>query len=249
MMSRAATLLGNGVPEYRRTLQYHETLNPLIWDVNDRLKPPVRKHLLNIATEWRDFAKITPSAVTDIALVGGNANFNYTPYSDLDVHLLIHSRVLGNHPDIVFEYLMAKKNLWTQTHHITVYGVGVEPFAEDASKHFPAGQGAYSLLKDAWISKPVKQVVNLNDPHVQLKVQQFMHRIDHLMSGHGNMAEVRSLKLALRTMRSAALQHGGEFAIENLVYKELRNRGYLKKLSDFATQVADKRLSLRREIR
>ena len=39
------------------------------------------------------------------------------------------------------------------------------------------------------------------------------------------------LKDKLRDMRSSAIQRGGEFAVENLVFKELRNRGYLDKMS------------------
>ena len=45
-------------------------------------------------------------------------------------------------------------------------------------------------------------------------------------------------------MRGAAVQKGGEFSLENLAFKELRNQGYLDKFSDHITKLQDKQLSL-----
>ena len=45
-------------------------------------------------------------------------------------------------------------------------------------------------------------------------------------------------------MRASAIQQGGEFALENLVFKELRNRGYLDKLSNHIKHLEDTNLSL-----
>jgi REP element-mobilizing transposase RayT len=45
-------------------------------------------------------------------------------------------------------------------------------------------------------------------------------------------------------MRQAAIRKGGEFSLENLVFKELRNNGYLTKFSDYITSKQVKELSL-----
>ena len=45
-------------------------------------------------------------------------------------------------------------------------------------------------------------------------------------------------------MRSSGIRKGGEFSIENLVFKELRNNGYLEKLSTYIVKTKDKSLSL-----
>ena len=71
------------------TLEYHDTLNPKIWDGDD-LKPEVQAKLLQIAKKWAVFAKIPDFAVTDIILVGGNANYNWTKFSDLDLHVVVN---------------------------------------------------------------------------------------------------------------------------------------------------------------
>ena len=49
------------------TLEYHDMLNPKIWD-GAVLKSEVRGKLLQIADTWRDFAKIHPDTITDIIL-------------------------------------------------------------------------------------------------------------------------------------------------------------------------------------
>ena len=57
-----------------------------------------------------------------------------------------------------------------------------------------------------------------------------------------NAAE--KLKDKLRDMRASAIQRGGEFAVENLVFKELRNRGYLDKMSEHLRNLKDTSLSI-----
>ena len=76
------------------TLQYHSELNPKFW-VNVFLKDEVRKQLLEIAKEWLKFAEVPTSAVEDIVLTGGNANFNYTDDSDLDVHIILNPKKIS----------------------------------------------------------------------------------------------------------------------------------------------------------
>jgi len=66
----------------------HDELNPVLWK-NEKINAEVRKRLLELAEFWRDYALIPKDAIENILLVGGNANFNYTKYSDIDLHLLI----------------------------------------------------------------------------------------------------------------------------------------------------------------
>jgi len=45
-------------------------------------------------------------------------------------------------------------------------------------------------------------------------------------------------------MRAAALKQGGEFSVENLVFKELRNLGYMNKVEEYLRSKQDERFSL-----
>jgi hypothetical protein len=56
--------------------------------------------------------------------------------------------------------------------------------------------------------------------------------------------QFENLKNKLKNMRGAAIQKGGEFSMENLAFKELRNRGYLDKMSKYEKSLQDKSLSL-----
>lgn len=228
------------------TLEMHDTLNPKLWDLAAQiLKPEVRKHLLMIAEKWKDFAKLPPKSTTDVVMLGGNSGYNYTKYSDIDVHWIMHEKDLGNNKDLIQAYMDDKQNLWRDAHpNISVYGYPVELFAMDIKAPFPKGQGAYSLLYNKWVQKPNKVAVDFNDPHLVHKVDQYKKRIDHLILQHASDAAFERIKDRLKGMRGASIAKGGEYAFENLVFKELRNQGYLIKMKDFLHQRQDKRFSL-----
>ena len=68
-----------------------ETLNPKIWDnyANPKkasLKPEIRKKLLEIAHEFMDFIDVE-FFVDDIIFTGSLSNFNWSDFSDVDLHL------------------------------------------------------------------------------------------------------------------------------------------------------------------
>jgi hypothetical protein len=231
--------------ELRLTLRYHNKLNPKFW-VNDNIKSEVREALLRIASEWAEFSNIPSSAIKDIILVGGNANYNYTRYSDLDLHLLVDKKEIANCSDLIDDYLKDKKQLWALTHHVKIYGHDVELYAQDINESTPSDQGVFSLKRRVWVRKPVHKQVNLSDPCITEKVRYYMEKIDFLID---NRADDRDafvkLKTKFREMRSSSIQKGGEFAVENLVFKELRNRGYLDKMAKHLRNLKDNSLSLR----
>lgn len=230
--------------DLKLTLRYHNTLNPKFW-VGESIKPEVREALLRIAEEWAEFANIPNSAIIDVILVGGNANYNYTKYSDLDLHLLVNKDDIADCPDLIDDYLRDKKQLWSLTHDIKIYGHDVELYAQDRNDPVPSGQGVFSLPNSFWIHRPVYQEVDLSDPCIARKVQQYMEKIDFLIDNKADDRDAfEKLKEKLREMRASSIQRGGEFAVENLVFKELRNRGYLDKLSDHLRNLKVSSLSL-----
>lgn len=229
--------------ESQLTLEYHDTLNPKLWD-GDTLKSQVRTKLLMIARTWAAFAKIPNAAITDIILVGGNANFNYTPYSDIDLHVVVDMEKIPECEGLLDEYLRGKKQLWGLVHDITIYGHDVELYAQDQDTQYTKDQGVYSVKSNKWLVKPVKRQVNLNDPGIKRKVEQYVEKIDTLIDTSAEDEAFESLKTKFREMRAAALKQGGEFSVENLVFKELRNRGYLDKVTEYLRSKQDERLSL-----
>jgi len=224
------------------TLQYHETLNPKLWD-GDKLKSEVRTKLLVIAHTWGAFANINSEAIVDIILVGGNANYNYTDFSDIDLHLVVDTKKM---PDckIIEDYLKDKKQLWGMIHDIKIYGHDVELYAQDKSVAYTLGQGVYSIKNNKWLVHPEKSCPKLDDPAVASKVDNYKQKINTLIDSNADDAAFESLKTKFKEMRTAGLKRAGEFSTENLVFKELRNQGYLDKMVNYMTSRQDKELSL-----
>jgi hypothetical protein len=227
------------------SLEYHKELNTKIWD-NGKLKDEVRGKLLQIAEAWRVFAKIDPSMVQDIIITGGNVNYNYTPQSDIDLHLVIDRNLMFQNRALVDEYLQDKKILWTLIHgSINIYGYPVELYAQDINERPHSGQGVYSIVDNSWLQMP--ENLNLDfekDYHLQKKVNFYKSMIDRMIDNKADSGSIDSLKKRIRLMRGDSIAKGGEFAFGNLVFKELRNLGYLDKLNDYEKTMQDKALSL-----
>lgn len=231
--------------EFNSTLEYHDKLNPALWN-NGQLDPTVRTHLLAVAYEWQQFANITADMVHDIVITGGNVNFNYTPSSDIDVHLIIRRKALGiSNDSLAIDYIKSKKDLWADKHKIEIKGYPVELYAQDISEVTPKDQGVYSILYNRWVVEPVYKNVEYNDEQYQKHVQMFIHQINNLIKAKGSVESAKALKAQITGVRGEAIRAEGEFARDNLVFKDLRNRGYLDKLQKYIKTAEDEKLSLK----
>ena len=102
----------------------NRTLNPKIWK-GDRLDPQVVSKLKDIAEAFYEFVGIELDIV-DITITGSNANYTWTEYSDLDLHLIIP----GSPSEEQRELFNAKKALWAEQHNITIKGLPVECYVQ-----------------------------------------------------------------------------------------------------------------------
>jgi len=234
--------------QQKLSFEFHDELNSKFWK-NEKMLPQVRRHLLMIAEKWAKFSKIPPKAVEDVVLTGGNANYNYTSQSDLDLHLILDfSKVKeckDQSDDFINEYLKEKKTVWEMTHNITIYGVSVELYGEPKGQPKKQYQGVFSVKDDKWLQKPVKKEVDLNDPLLLSKISHYQHMINHALEHHATDASfLKKIKKKLNIMRGAGIKRAGEYSIENLAFKELRNRGVLDKLKKHINKIQDKTLSL-----
>ena len=231
------------IRELKSTLQSHDTLNPKLWN-GEKLDPEVWQALNKISKEWAKFANIPNKAIKDVIIVGGNANYNYTKHSDIDLHLMLDkSQVKCD--GLVDDYLLSKKQLWALTHDITVKGQPVELYGQDSSDTFKKGQGVYSLKSNGWLQQPTVHKFDANCQAVKDKVYDLEHAImDLINSKSDDIATFKRMKGRLKGMRSTAIEKGGEYAPENLAFKELRNRGVLDKMNKYLRGLEDQELSL-----
>lgn len=225
------------------SFQVHDQLNPTFWD-GEILRPKVRSQLKKIAMAWIDYVGIDKSSIEDILLLGGNAGYNYTKYSDLDLHVVIDMSKAPDCPDLLSDYFKDKKQLWTLTRDIKIYGHDVEPYIEEVGKKRRKNQGVYSIKTNKWIIFPGKFTGDVDRDLLKQKVSDMIGKINSVIKTGNNVTVLENLLKKIRDMRNAGLDKSGEFAFENLVYKELRNKGYIDKLANHIIKLQDETLTL-----
>lgn len=232
------------------SLYYRDELNPKIF-ANNIMIPQVRNKLIQSS---KDFLEEMTRGMTDqnidlvvkdIMLVGSNASYNYSDFSDLDIHILYDTENLGDNLSKFFakEYFEAFRRLFNQSHDIKIYDLPVEFYAEDINSN-GVYNGRYSILNDAWIQFPDKNRVEINSTEVEAKYGLYKSDIDSCISATGGYETAIDLYKKLFKMRRTALQSGGEFCTENLAFKRLRNDGSITKLRDYIRNEHDKELSV-----
>jgi len=221
--------------------------NPDLWQ-KDILRSEIRDRLFKIADEFLNFLKLGLSIddVEDIWLTGSLANYNYTKYSDVDLHILFDFSEIDENEKLVEEFLMSKKNLWNNRHNIKIKGYEVEIYPQNVSEEHHS-TGIYSILDEKWIKKPttpIKEWSRINLADIKKKVKEIIRDIDNVEEKEDKMAEIKRLKDKIRRMRRGGLETAGEYSTENLTFKVLRRMGYLGKLNDIQKLEYDKSLSL-----
>ena len=99
----------------------HNKLSDKIWQDEEKMHPEVRDALMKIADEFIDYLGIDLD-VLDITMTGSLANYNYTPFSDIDLHIMIDTSSVNKDIDLVEEFFNAKKKFWNDRHDIMIRG-------------------------------------------------------------------------------------------------------------------------------
>lgn len=220
---------------------FHDELNPIIWQ-NDKMKPDVRYKLMKIALEFIKFIDIKQLRLQDVIVTGSNASYNYTKYSDIDLHIVTD---IGS-DDILKQLYDAKKGLWNEQHEIKIKGFDVELYVQDSNEPH-VSSGMYSILKDSWIKHPKPVKPKINDISVEKKYEQYHNYIQDAVKNK-DIDKLKKIKDDIKKMRQAGLKTAGEFSAENLAFKMLRNLGDMELLMNSIAALRDKELSLKDHI-
>lgn len=225
------------------TYEFHSELNPLIW-TNKKLNPVIKEKLLEIAEAFVDFIDIEID-IEDITLTGSLANYNYTKYSDFDLHIVTDFKAYDADVDLLKDYFNAKKTVWNTTRNITIKDYDVELYVQDAGEPHHS-TGVYSLKNDEWITepKPTEDKASIDKELVLKKKQAMLDMINFALSPDCDLECAEKTKEKFLNLRKAGLEKAGELSPENLAFKELRRTGDVERLIKGILAKKDEKLSL-----
>ena len=149
----------NNFQRILNSFSVQETLNPKIWQNPDdpqksKMIPKVKNALMRIAEEFIEYLG-EEVFVEDIVLTGSLANFNWSEYSDFDLHIIVDFQQFEDESPLYKELYNLKKQVFNDKHDIKIFGYDVELYAQDNEEpHFATG--VYSVMDDEWVTKPKK---------------------------------------------------------------------------------------------
>ena len=223
-------------------------LNQKIWDKDKRVRPGVKGALMDIVEEFLEGLDID-AEVKDIIITGSIANYNWSKFSDIDIHILVDFIEVNDNTEMVKRFFDSVRSNWNKLHDIYVKGHEVELYLQD-EKEPHISTGVYSLMDDRWLVKPKKVKPEIDKATATKKMKSMAREIDKLSAVYDagrhedafKMAE--NLKEKLKTMRRSGLESTGIYSPENLAFKMLRRSGDVEQLFSVYTQAYDKIYSL-----
>lgn len=214
----------------------HTALNPKLWDDQQKLFPEVRHKVIEIVKHFKDAVEEDgiKLIVTDIWLLGSNANYNYTPESDLDIHIIADESF-----DCSEEHLQkiydAYKTLYNKKYDIAIKGINAEIYVENKDKLSAVSSGVYSLKNNAWLKKPSKfDIPRVDEVKLANEINKWESKYEQIYA-NPSIEAIEKYMDDIYTLRKNSIASAGEFGIGNLTFKEMRRCGYLDNLKEIKT--------------
>ena len=227
---------------------YNKTLNKKFWSEDKKFNPDIREKLMSISEDFIDQLDLEGVDIYDITLTGSNSNYNYNKYSDLDVHVLIDFKDINQDEELVKKALDGQRFQWNLRHNIALRDHGVEMYMQDKDEPHVAS-GLYSLKDNKWITEPTYDPPSIDKRDVYKKAKTFQDDVrilkERVSTVKGESAKdlhdkASLLKKKISKMRKSGLARDGEFSVENLAFKILRNSNVIGDLIDIIANSYDK---------
>lgn len=228
-----------------------------IWHEDGILDSKIRMKLLDIADDFWKFVNLIWVKPNGIILTGSICNFNWSNYSDIDLHLIVDFDEIDEKTEFVRDYLDAKKNEWNNEHDgLKILDYPVELYVQNLGE-MPQSGGIYDLEENDWIKKPnaddIKSI-GLNKFSIKDKAANIMTIIDDMYDALNSTSDSHEIEeigddakylwKKVKNMRKKGLETQGESSSANIVYKILRRTNYLEKLWKLRTIVYDRSNSI-----
>lgn len=231
------------------SFQLKPSLNPEFWD-REVLKEDIRVQLMKIAQEFFDGLDSPENLVIkDVIFTGSLANYNWSKFSDVDMHIIVDFSTIDAEEEFIKILFDSYKNLWNKNHNITIKGYDVELYLQDIKETLSAN-AVYSIKRNKWLLKPEKEKLKINRNIIKKKAVSFFDKLKDIKKIYtdGNYQKAldksQELKDKIKKYRKSGLESGGEFSLENLVFKVLRRTPFMEVLNDINSKSYDQIMSI-----
>ena len=223
-------------------------LNSKLFNEFDELKPNIRDALLDVAYQFIEDIKEDTEIdipISDIILVGSNASYNYTEYSDIDIHIVTDlSKISRCDPELAGKLMNSERYIFNQNYDIEIQDIEAEVYVEDINSN-TISNGIYSILDNEWIKYP-----KIEDTSIDYDIEEFPEYLnivddinDLLSENNITSEEIDATIDDIYLMRKYSLAKEGEYGTGNLIFKQIRNIGLLDKLKDKLYELRSDELS------
>ena len=222
-------------------------LDPKIWQ-EGKLNKNISKRLTRIANEFLDGLEIG-ATMEDLRFTGSLANYNWSKYSDIDLHLVVDFSKIDENKELVKGFFDSARMRWNDLHDITIFGYEVEIYVENVGE-IHKSSGLYSIAKDEWITEPSPEQVDFDYLAARKKADALETEVNLIekfaeQKPRDAIKSIDRLKEKIRRLRKAGLDsRDQEYSAENIAFKILRREEILDKLNQMKYDSYDRVLSI-----
>lgn len=228
-------------------IEYHKNLNPKFW-LNNHLKSNIRKNLLNLGKYYFKTLELDPKVkLKDIIFTGSLANYNYTDSSDIDLHIVIDYKDISDDIEFVKNYFLQKRAAWESSNDVKIDTYPVEIYVQDIDEQNIGKGGIYSILNNKWVKKPKYKLPEVDRHLITQKVNKYLDIFNKISMMKDSLNKIESYNKVLKKIkkeRGEATQTEGEFSVNNLVFKVLRNKKVFDIIKDDKKEIVNNVFSI-----
>ena len=232
----------------KQSFAMKDKLHEEFWQ-NNKLDRNVRRRLIKIVTDFFNGLGIETSKIKDITITGTLANYNWSNFSDIDLHIVVDFDEIDDNTELVKDMFDAKRFQWNKGHNILINGFEVEIYVQDVDESHES-TGVYSVVNNEWLTEPELEDPDIDWENVKKKVKWLTKQIDQAQKLFNDgdyrdaYAHVVRIKEKIRRFRQSGLEREGAFSPENVAFKVLRRNESLDILSALKAASYDKKMSL-----
>ena len=207
------------------------TLNPKFFNTDDSIRESVRQAITTRAIAFASKLGYTENDIEDLVLVGGNASYDYSDASDLDVTIQLDRDLNIDKKTLRLLGTVAANLNYRLSPSVDGTDLNFYISSTNVGSLRPAKQGVYSFTR-GWLKPPTSQPEQ-HPNFIAAKSNYFLEQIEECVADERTEANDCAKKLLDRLKRyrvSGLKSREGEMSTPNLVWRTLSRSGYIQML-------------------